>query len=186
MSESDDRKRDRSLNSLDDVQEKEKQRRAKSPVTATTHVSVLKAADLNMEESSPVSSKSPHPVRGTNLLERCREMGINGSPPAKIDLQHLHSLFIQLEGRVTKQESEISDLKKTVSEKDDQIFNLRKDNIFLQKQISDVRSDSLTNVPMPPQVNLSQELAVTNDALIKAEQIIDSLSKDFRVLKENM
>ena len=49
-----------------------------------------------------------------------------------------------------------------------------------------MRSDSLTNVPMPPQVNLSQELAVTNDALIKAEQIIDSLSKDFRVLKENM
>ena len=182
MSESDDRKRDRSLNSLDDAQEKEKQRR----ITATTHVSVLNAADLNREESSPVSSKSPHSVRGTNLLERCREMGIDGSPPAKIDVQQLHSLFIKLECRVSKQESEISDLKKTVSEKDDQIFNLRKDNIFLQKQISDVRTDSLINVSTPPPVNLSQELAVTNDALIKAEQNIDSLCQDFRVLKDNI
>lgn len=180
MSESEDRKRDRSLSPHDAVQDREKQRREKSPDVPVTHISVMNATDLH---KSPVSTKSPHSVKGTNLLERCREMGIDGSPPAKIDVQQLHSLFIQLEGRVLKQENELSDLKKTVSEKDDQIFKLRKDNVFLQKQISDVRVDSL-HVPMPPPVDLSQELAVANDALAKAEENIDRLSRDCRELKE--
>lgn len=172
-------KRDRSPSPHDAVQDREKLRREKSP-DVPTHISVINAADLH----SPVSNKSPHSVTGTKLLERCREMGIDGSPPAKIDVQQLHRMFIKLEGRVQKQESELSELKKNVLEKDDQISKLRKDNVSLQKQISETSVDAL-NVPMPQSTDFSQELAIANDAIAKAEEKIEKLSSDCRELKES-
>lgn len=193
MSEAEDRKRYRSPSAADDIQDKEKQMREfspEAPAPGVTHVSVMKATDLQTEQS-PVSTKTPHPI---NLLERCKEIGIDGSPPNQgtvgspptngdTDLQQLYGLFTQLEDRVTKQEGALTELKNMVSEKDDQIFNLRKDNAFLQKQISDVRADSL-NVSMAPTINFSQELAVTNEGLAKSEATINTLSEEVRELTE--
>ena len=186
MSEADERKRDRSLDEEDVRQEKEKQLRAKSPEAplpaGITYDAWINADDMLTAAKTPLTDtkKTPQPIR---LLERCKEMGIDGSPPQSQSLQKLYGLFVELEARVSTQEKELSNLQNLVSEKDDEIFKLRKDNAFLQKQISDVRVDALS-ASMPPTTNLPEELAVTSEGLAKAEAVIESLTKEVSDLTE--
>ena len=187
MSEADERKRDRSLDEEDVRQEKEKQLREKSPEAPLKPAGIaydawINADDMQMAAKTPLTDtkKTAQPIR---LLERCKEMGIDGSPPQSQSLQKLYGLFVELEARVCTQEKELSNLQNLVSEKDDVIFKLRKDNVFLQKQISDVRVDALS-ASMPPTTNLPEELAVTSEGLAKAEAVIESLTKEVSDLTE--
>ena len=182
---------DRKRHRTPEANSQQKQMRETSPEIPEVplhHVSVMNAADLiSTVTTTPVSTKSR--ISGTNLLGKCRDLGIDASPPPKVYMQKLHSLFTHLEARVTKQESELSELKATVAEKDGQIFTLRKDNAFLQQQISDVRADTLNlssmtshvspTVDLSP-VNLSEELAIANEGLANAEATIERLSQDCR------
>lgn len=150
----------------DAQQEKEKVQRK----DGTSHVSVIHAEDLcSAVQTTPVSTKN-------NIAATCRNLGISGSP-AKIDIETVHSLVVELSLRV-------SELEVQVNKKDDAIFTLRKENARLEQQISELRSDSL-QVPQPPteiefMETVRRELPLTSEGLAEAEARISALDNDLQ------
>ena len=192
----DDKKRE--LSPPEVTQEKEKKvrieaRRPENPNDDDDrHISVIRAEELRRTAkavcsssflATPVSRKST----SDNLVSRCLNLGINGSP-AKIDLDQLHSFFVQLELRVSKQEDEMDILKEEVTKKDEQIFSLRRDNAHLHKEISDIRADSMSmNIPPEMPVDdflntVRRELPLASEGLAAAEENISKVTQEIELL----
>ena len=106
----------------DAVQEKEKVAKQYESLT-NQHPSVLKASDLRITEGSPVKS--------LNIVQKLEMAGISGSG-AKIDLDTVYKLVMDLSLRVASVEDQLI-------KKDEEIFNLRRDNASLEKQVKDMR-----------------------------------------------
>ena len=116
--------------------------------THVPDVSVLRAEQLRKTaeavcSSSYLSTPVSRKTTTDNLVSKCLYLGINGSP-VKLDLEQLHSFFVELELRVSKQEDDMLILKDELNKKDEQIFSLRRDNADLHKQFSDARADSIS------------------------------------------
>ena len=113
----------------DAVQDKEKVAKQYESLT-NQHPSVLKASDLRITDGSPVKS--------LNIVQKLEMAGISGSG-AKIDVETVYKLVIDLSARVASVEDQLI-------KKDEEIFNLRRDNASLEKQVKDMRLEKSDTV----------------------------------------
>ena len=138
----------------DAVQDKEKLAKQYESLT-NQHPSVLRASDLAITDASPVKS--------LNIVQKLEMAGISGSGP-KIDVETVYKLVVDLSVRVASVEDQLA-------KKDQEIFNLRRDNASLEKQLKDVRLEK------------SDSLAPT---LGEDSQFIEILRKEIPTLSEHV
>ena len=106
----------RKLSTPEQSTQKEKISRSEAAANA-----VMLAEDFGV--STPKVTKQITP-KNLNLVSKCANLGLNGSP-VKVDSDYLHTMFIQLEARVTRQEEETQELKQQLAQKEEQIGNLQ-------------------------------------------------------------
>ena len=178
-------KRDRSIGSSPELTpEKHKMVKTGSHVP---DLSVFRAEELRRIAETVCSSPSVSTPVTTkdNLVSKCLNLGINGSP-AKIDLEQLHSFFVQLELRVSKQEDDMLSLKEELTKKDEQIFTLRRDNADLHKQFSDAKNSIVINDSIDTGEEFigaaKRELPLLSQAVADLETSYGNMKKDITQL----
>ena len=153
------------------VQDKEKL--LKQYESLTPHPSVLRAEDLN---TSPVCTKS------LNIAKKCEMAGISEAGGKKMDIDTVYSLVVNLSARVSTLENQLI-------EKDEEIFNLRKDQANLEKQLNEVRSKDPAKTSEEDSEFLDvvkRELPLLSDQVSKNESEIQKLQTSVTNLGTNI
>ena len=155
------------------VQEKQKVQKQYESLNLTQHPSIMKATDL---QASPVSPKS------LNIVKTCEIAGIREAG-AKIDVETVYNLILNLTTRV-------SGLEDQLAKKDDEIFNLRKDQASLEKQIRDLK-DERKITPEEDEENtkflstMKAEIPTLSDDVAKNQRELNNLKEEITKLKED-
>ena len=156
--------------------QQEKEKIIRPYESLTQHPSVMNAADLHC---SPINTKS------LNIVQRCEIAGIseatNTNAKSVIDVETIYKLVIELSSRVTVLEEDLTN-------KDTEIFNLRKDYASLEKQLSDMRSESnkTDNDDGEPFLEVvKRELPTLSDSVAKNEKDLAKLQSEVVKINEN-
>lgn len=142
----------------------------------TQHISVVTATDFCTE--TPVSSKTE-----SSLVQKCRRAGITVSG-GKADIDTVHELLIEVAIRVSALEGQIS-------EKDEEIFTLRRENANLEQKISNATTEfSSMSMRISPNESfldtMKNEFPLLSDGLAKAEETITKLQTDIAELSTDI
>ena len=140
----------------------------------TQHPSVLNAEDLHC---SPTNT-----TKSLNIVQKCEMAGIvavSSPKGSNIDVETVYKLVVDLSSRVSTLEADII-------KKDVEIFNLRKDHASLEKQLSDIRSDSKKDGEEEPFLDvLKREVPIISDAVAKNEKDLGELKEEVKILNES-
>lgn len=118
------------------------------------------------------------------IAKKCEIAGISEALP-KIDVETVYKLVIDLSNRV-------STLENQVAEKDQEVFQLRRDNATLEKSLNDIRLERSKNKEDGEEEEDSKFLAVMkkevpalSDHVAKNENLINQLRGEVDKLKED-
>ena len=121
------------------------------------------------------------PTNTLSIAKKCELAGISEAI-GKIDIDTVYKLVIELSNRVSSLETQLS-------EKDEEIFSLRRDHATLEKQLSDIRTEKSDQ---PNENNedaqflavLKTEVPTLSDHVAKNETEINKLKEEVKELKE--
>ena len=147
----------------------EKEKLAKQYESINQHPSVLSL------QSNPASPP-------LNIAKKCELAGISEAQP-KVDLEFVYNLVLELSGKVSSLEDQLS-------RKDEELFNLRRDNNSLEKQLSDLRSQRNEKSNEEDEANdqflaiLRDEFPKLSDHVAKNENELNKLKKDVQDIND--
>ena len=121
------------------------------------------------------------PTNTLNIAKKCELAGISEAI-GKIDVETVYKLVVDLSNRVSSLENQIS-------QKDEELFSLRRDHASLEKQLNDIRTKN-SEIPLENDENIQflavmkKEVPALSDHVAKNENEIRKLTDEVKGLSE--
>ena len=116
------------------------------------------------------------PTNTLSIAKKCELAGISEAI-GKIDIDTVYKLVVELSTRVSSLENQLS-------EKDEEIFALRRDHASLEKQLSDIRTENNKNDDSQFLAVMRTEVPTLSDHVAKNETELNKLKEDVKGLTE--
>ena len=154
-------------------------RKELTPDTKQEREKVYRQYDSINDHPSILSLASP--TNTLNIAKKCEAAGITEAI-GKIDVETVYKLVVDLSNRVSSLENQIS-------QKDEELFSLRRDHASLEKQLSDIRTKS-SEIPLENDEDvqflavMKKEVPALSDHVAKNENEIRKLENKVKELSE--